>query len=64
MRYLPFTLWAAVTVVFFVFALSDAFFGKANAKQTVVRMALAVFWPVALLSRSGRQLLLAAGRGL
>lgn len=64
MRYLPFTLWVGISVVFIVYAVSDMVFGHSTARQLLARMALALVWPVALLSSSGRALLLNAGRGL
>ena len=64
MRYWPFTLWVAITVVFIVYAVSDVIFGKSTARQLLTRVALSLVWPIALLSSSGRALLLNAGRGL
>jgi hypothetical protein len=64
LRYLPFTLWVAISVVFIAYAISDVVFGHSTARQLLVRTALALVWPVALLSSSGRALLLNAGRGL
>ena len=64
MRYLPFTLWVAITVVFILYAVSDVVFGKSTSGQLLTRIALSLVWPVALLSSSGRALLLNAGRGL
>ena len=57
MRYLLFTLWFAITVVLLVAVLSSGLFGRAPWKRTLYRACLALFWPLALLSQAGRNLL-------
>jgi hypothetical protein len=65
MRYLPFALWAAITIVLVLIALSDFFFGKSGARLFAVRIGLALIWPLALLSSAGRSILFrAVGREL
>ena len=64
MRYLPFTLWVAISVVLMVFAVSDHLFGKSSSRQLLKRIVLSLVWPLALLSSAGRAILFNAGRGL
>lgn len=64
MRYLPFAIYAAVTVVILGIVLSDFFFGRADVKRLAIRVALAFIWPLAALSRPGRDLLFNTGREL
>jgi hypothetical protein len=56
-RYLLFTLWFAITVVLLVGVLSSGLFGRAPWKRTLWRALLALFWPLAVLSQAGRDLL-------
>jgi hypothetical protein len=65
MRYLPFALWAAITVVLVLVALSDFLFGKSGAKLLGMRVLLSLIWPLAILSAAGRSILFrAVGREL
>jgi hypothetical protein len=65
MRYLPFALWGAITIVLVLIALSDFLFGKSGVKLFGLRIALALIWPLALLSSAGRSILFrAVGREL
>lgn len=64
MRWLPFTLWAAITVVLVVIVISDFAFGKGDVKLLGKRMGLAFIWPLAALSRPGRDLLFNVGKEL
>lgn len=64
MRWRVFAVWAAITVVFMAIAVSDLLFGKSDAKKFGLRLALAVVWPLALLSSAGRELLFKSGRDL
>lgn len=64
MRWLPFALWVAITVVLVAIMLSDFFFGKGDAKRLSIRIALAFVWPFAALSRPGRDLLFNTGKKL
>jgi hypothetical protein len=60
MRYLPFALWGAITIVLILIALSDLLFGKSGVKLFGLRVALALVWPLALLSAAGRSILFRA----
>jgi len=65
MRYLPFALWGAITIVLLLIAVSDLLFGKSGAKLFGMRVALALIWPLAVLSSAGRSILFrAVGREL
>lgn len=64
MRWLPFVLWIAVTVVLIMVVLSDFLFGKGDAKRLGIRIALAFVWPLAALSRPGRDVLFKEGKKL
>jgi hypothetical protein len=60
MRYLPFALWGAITIVLILIALSDLIFGKSGLRLFGIRLALAVIWPLAILSAAGRNILFRA----
>jgi hypothetical protein len=60
MRYLPFALWGAITVVLILVALSDLVFGKSGIRLFGIRIALALIWPLAILSAAGRSILFRA----
>lgn len=65
MRYLPLALWASSTLVMVLIVLSDfAFSDSADVKLTGKRLALALVWPLAAMSRRGREVLFNTGRGL
>lgn len=64
MRYLALSTWAAVTVVLMVIIISDFAFGKGQAKLLLKRLGLALVWPIACLSRPGRNLLFKEGKKL
>jgi hypothetical protein len=65
MRYLPFALWSAITIVLVLIALSDFLFGKSGVKLLGIRIGLALIWPLAILSAAGRSILFrAVGREL
>jgi len=60
MRYLPFALWGAITIVLILIALSDLIFGKSGLRLFGIRLALSVIWPLAILSAAGRNILFRA----
>jgi hypothetical protein len=60
MRYLPFALWGAITIVLILVALSDLVFGKSGIRLFGLRIALSVIWPLAILSAAGRSILFRA----
>jgi hypothetical protein len=60
MRYLPFALWGAITVVLILVALSDLVFGTSGIRLFGIRIALALIWPLAILSAAGRSILFRA----
>ena len=60
MRYLPFALWGAITIVLILIGLSDLIFGKSGLRLFAIRVALAIVWPLAILSASGRSILFRA----
>jgi hypothetical protein len=64
MRYLPFALWAAITVVLIAMSLSSFLFGSLQARQLAINVVLALVWPIALLSGAGRQALLQMGKSV
>jgi hypothetical protein len=64
MRYVPLFLWGGVTLVLVAIVVSEFAFGKGDAKLLGKRLGLALVWPVAALSRSGRNILFSAGRKL
>lgn len=64
MRYLPVALWAAITFVLLLIITSDFAFGKGDAKTFFKRLALSFVWPLAALSRPGRDLLFKYGSEL
>jgi hypothetical protein len=63
-RYLPFVLWIAITVVLLVTITSDFIFGRRDPRLWLMRMGLALIWPLAALSRAGRDILFRNGRDL
>ena len=64
MRWRIFAIWAAITVVIMAMALSDFIFNKSDARKLGLRLALAIVWPLALMSSAGRNLLFKSGREL
>lgn len=64
MRWQLIAVWAAVTVVLMLMAISDFAFGQRDAKKLGICLALAVFWPIAALSSRGRELLFRTGKTL
>ena len=60
MRYLPFALWGAITIVLILIAVSDLLFGKSGLKLFGMRVGLALIWPIAILSAAGRSILFRA----
>jgi hypothetical protein len=60
MRYLPFALWGAITIVLILIGLSDLIFGKSGLRLFGIRLLLAVIWPLAILSAAGRNILFRA----
>jgi hypothetical protein len=64
MRYFPFILWVAITVVLIVSVTSDFAFGKSDVRRWLIRMGLALIWPFAALSRAGREVLFKNGRSI
>jgi hypothetical protein len=62
MRYLAFTLWAAITLVLIGISFSSFVFGSLKAREFGIHVALAIVWPIALLSRDGRRMLKQIGR--
>jgi hypothetical protein len=63
-RIFPIVLWLAGSFSAIVFVSSDYFFGHRPARQYLQSLVLSLVWPIALLSASGRQLLLNAWRSL
>jgi len=57
MRWILFAVWVAVTVSIVLFALSDFIWGKGNLKKLGTYVALAFVWPLAALSKPGRDYL-------
>ena len=64
MRYAIFGVWFALSVAFIVMSLSAFFFGRRDVHRLAKRVALAVIWPLALLSTAGRSVLLDEGKDL
>lgn len=64
MRYIPFFLWIGGTVTLLLLILSDFIFGRGRPATLLKRAALALVWPVAALSRPGRELLFKTGKEL
>lgn len=64
MRWLPFVLWVAVTVVLMLIIISDFAFGAGDAKRLAKRLLLALVWPLAALSSPGRDILFNTGKEL
>jgi hypothetical protein len=62
MRYLPFILWFAITAMLLVAITSDFLFGRRDPRLWLMRMGLALVWPLAALSRAGREILFRNGR--
>lgn len=62
MRYWAFILYAAGSIVLFLWALSDFVYGSTPLKKLAVRMVLCIVWPFALLSQAGRETLLFFGK--
>ena len=59
-----FALWLGVTAVIVAMALSDFLFGNRDPRRLGLRVLLAFAWPIAALSRSGRDILFNLGKGL
>ena len=59
MRYIPFFLWIGGTVTLLLLIL-----GRGRPATLLKRAALALVWPVAALSRPGRELLFKTGKEL
>ena len=64
MRYAIFGVWFALSAAFIVMSLSAFFFGRRDVRRLAKRVALAVIWPLALLSTAGRSVLLDEGKDL
>ncbi len=62
MRYIPFFLWIGGTVTLLLLILSDFVFGRGQPATLLKRAALALVWPLAALSRPGRELLFRENR--
>lgn len=61
-RYLAFYLWVGVTAWMALTVAADHFFGtETTRKRTAVRFLLVVLWPLAILSRRGRDILFKEG---
>lgn len=63
MRWLPFFMYVSGTAMLTLFVLSDYAFGGADGKTTLKRFGLVFVWPLAALSRAGRDLLFKYGSG-
>lgn len=61
MRWLPFLLYVSGTILLALVVFSDYAFGSADGQTTLKRFALVAVWPVAALSRKGRDLLFKYG---
>jgi hypothetical protein len=64
MRWRLIAAWAAVTIVLMFMAISDHVFGTRDLKRLGYRLLLALTWPLAILSASGRARLFSSGRNL
>lgn len=64
MRWRIFALYVAITVVLMAICASDFFFGKGEGRKLGVRLGLCLIWPLAGLSRAGRDLLFKSGAKL
>jgi uncharacterized BrkB/YihY/UPF0761 family membrane protein len=62
MRWRLIAAWAAVTVVLIFMAISDHIFGVRDSSRLGQRLLLALVWPLAILSPSGRARLFSSGR--
>lgn len=64
MRWIPFFLWVSGTIVLVLAIVSDFAFGDGNAKLLAKRLGLAIVWPLAALSKPGREILFNYGSKL
>jgi hypothetical protein len=64
MRYILFYVWLAVTAILLFYAVSDGAFGTSGFKAMAKRVALALAWPVAVLSAAGRKILFSNASGM
>lgn len=63
-RLLTFSLLISITGVLILIVLSDYIFGDVNLRTTGKRLGLVLVWPLAVLSRPGRELLFNYGSKL
>jgi hypothetical protein len=61
-RYLPFILYSAVTIVMLAFVVSDLLFRRDSFRRVLLRILLVLIWPLAALNRAGREILFRSGR--
>lgn len=64
MRYVPLVLYVTITIWFLFFIASDYLFGDGDPKKLGKRVLIALLWPFALFSPSGRKILLQTGSDL
>ncbi len=65
-RYLLFVLWLVVTLAFVALASAEFLFSPASVKDAKllgVRILLALVWPIAIMSESGRRILTTTVKG-
>lgn len=62
MRYMVFIVYVATSVALAFWALSDLVYGSTSFKKFGVRLLLCIVWPLALLSKAGRETLLFFGK--
>ena len=61
-EYFGFYIWVGITAWLLFTVLADHFFGTApTRKRTAVRFLLVVLWPLAMLSRRGRDIVFKEG---
>ena len=62
LEYLGFYLWVGITAWFVIMVFADHFFGnRATRKRTALRFFLVMLWPLAILSRRGRDIVFKEG---
>jgi hypothetical protein len=64
MRYIPFAIWVGITLWFLVMSVSSYYFGDGGVRLLAKRIGLSFVWPLAMLSREGRNIILSYGRKL
>lgn len=64
MRWMLLPIWIAITAVLVIIVASDSLFAKKRDPRLGMRFLLCLVWPIALLTKAGREVLFKNSEGL